>query len=160
MEVRRIGYQHLETKNMISVHIGRYKTMSPSETIHFSDETILGVNQLQNPGFTFGDSVSNIFPENGYMPDAQSIIMFMIILEQTLHPEEDFVIFTTSEYMVRMAQLSVANGTISPEMITIQDSDRTITINSDGSLSMAFYPGFVDEASRLALDLLHHNAAK
>ncbi|MBL0136230.1 MAG: AAA family ATPase [Chitinophagaceae bacterium] len=74
-----------------------------------------------------------------------------------------FIIETHSEYLIRKLQYLVAKGAAKTEDISIyyfqnneikSEKVKKININVDGSLSDDFGPGFIDEADKIALDLL------
>jgi len=79
------------------------------------------------------------YPEVGCIPRIQSLLMCLVVaINETLEDEHKLTVFTTSEYMVRMAQLIVANDILSTDQIQIGDmaADETpqnmvFTIPSD-----------------------------
>lgn len=104
-------------------------------------------------------------PEANLHPKLQSKLadMFADAAERF---EIQFIIETHSEYFIRKLQYMVANGELKPTDITInyfndpfamEPGDkkiREISIQSDGSLTQDFGPGFFDEALNWKFELM------
>jgi len=100
-------------------------------------------------------------PEANLHPNFQSKIADLII-DSAWKFNNQFLIETHSEYLVRKLQYWVAKGKILPEVVQIyyftQDEKKgtqikSINILKDGSLSGEFGDGFYDEADRISLEL-------
>ena len=100
-------------------------------------------------------------PEANLHPNFQSKIADLII-DSAWKFNNQFLIETHSEYLVRKLQYWVAKGKILPEVVQIyyftKDENKgtqikSINILKDGSLSGEFGDGFYDEADRISLEL-------
>jgi len=64
------------------------------------------------------------YPEIGCIPGIQSFLMCIFAAMQRVHPERDYKIITTSEYIVRCSQLLVAHKVLDKDTdIQVFDTD-------------------------------------
>ncbi|MGC6434391.1 MAG: AAA family ATPase [Crocinitomicaceae bacterium] len=98
-------------------------------------------------------------PEANLHPNFQSKLAD-ILLDSFWKYNNQYIIETHSEYLLRKLQLNVAKNKLDPSIINIYYFDnpgqnpRKINLNDDGSLSENLGPGFLDESNNLATDLL------
>lgn len=62
------------------------------------------------------------YPETACIPGVQSFLMCLFVAMQRANPDKDLEIITVSEYIVRMSQLLVVAGVLSPDEIEIYDT--------------------------------------
>ncbi len=103
-------------------------------------------------------------PESNLHPRLQSLLAdFFIDVAKTF--EVMLLIETHSEYLIRRLQVLTAAREVKPEHSVIyyldgnlpSESDKFVTkinINSDGSLTNDFGPGFIDEATNWKMELM------
>jgi predicted ATPase len=115
--------------------------------------------------FNFSNNIQNFCTENYLIEEPEANLhpalqskLADLFLDAYYKFGHRFVIETHSEYIIRKLQAHVGKGKVDPNLIKIyyfemDETVREIKINSDGSLSDSFGPGFIDEAQNLALEL-------
>jgi predicted ATPase len=115
--------------------------------------------------FNFSANIQNFCTENYLIEEPEANLhpalqskLADLFLDAYYKFGHRFVIETHSEYIIRKLQAHVGKGKVDPNLIKIyyfemDETVREIKINSDGSLSDSFGPGFIDEAQNLALEL-------
>ncbi|SNV31987.1 Uncharacterized conserved protein [Chryseobacterium taklimakanense] len=108
-------------------------------------------------------------PEANLHPNYQSLLADIFVLATEMFPDQEIVLETHSEYLIRKLQLLTAQGKISTDksMIYYFNDDKSVApenpkvieieINHNGSLTEDFGPGFYDEAVRLQFNLSNIN---
>lgn len=129
----------------------------------------------------YDDNISEIYSNNGALllieepesnlhPKLQSLLADFFI-DVAKNFEVTLLIETHSEYLIRRLQVLTASGEAKPEdsVIYYLNGDRKsedekqvtkININTDGSLTDDFGPGFLDEATNWKLELMRLKNAK